>query len=582
MMAIRKREKSRRSRRVALLIAASLLTAVAVAALSVGATAKTSRSAATAKSGVKLGGTLEILGDLGVPLNCNFNGLQFSVNYAATQWGFIYEPLVITNLFYRPGVPKEYLWLASAYHWSSDNRTLTFTIRKGVKWSDGQPFTPADVVFTFNLIKKFPALDLAGAWQSLTSVRAQGDQVIMGIKPGHVPGFNAIASNTFIVPQHIYGTIKDPTKYVDGHPVGTGPFEIQQCTPQVIVYKKNPNYWQAGRPYIDKIIYPDYTSNDSANHDIEGSLGDSALGLDFIPNIQKAYISKDPAHRHFWMPPVNNWSLVPNLTNPLLSNPLVRQAISYAVDRKEVAKVAEDNFTLPASQTGNIEPFKAWYNKAADAKYNYFKYNPAKAMSLLKQAGFTKGSDGVLRSKSGQKLSVTIIMVGAYSDSVAATTIMAKELRAVGFDAKPEALAGSVYGSRLGDGQFTLAWSQVAGSTAPYYEYRNMLDSVNTAPIGKPAASNYERFKSAAVDKLFDDYGKTRNQNVLHGIIDKIQAVMVNQAPVIPILQGVVWNEWSDKNFVGWSTQQNPYINPCGYCENDMGIGVVLTRVHLR
>lgn len=579
MKEIRKRAMSRRSRRVAFLLAVAAACVVAFAAFSAGSKASANRTAHTA---IKTGGTLQILGDLGVPFNCNFNGLQFSVNFAATQWGFVYEPLVITNEFYRPGVPKEYLWLASAYHWSSDNRTLTFTVRKGVDWSDGVPFTAADVAFTFNLIKKFPALDTAGAWQSLTSVKQSGDQVVMGIKPGHVPGFNAIASNTWIVPEHIYGKIKDPTKYVDSHPVGTGPFTIQQCTPQVIVYQKNPNYWQKGRPYIDKIVYPDYTSNDSANHDIESSLGDSALGLDFIPNIQKAYISKDPAHRHFWMPPVNNWSLVPNLTNPLLSNPLVRQAISYAINRKEVAKIAEDNFTLPGSQTGNIYPFKAWYNKAADAAHNYYHYSPTKAASLLKQAGFTKGSDGVLRSSGGQKLAVTIIMVGAYSDSVAATTIMAKDLRAVGFDAKPEALAGSVYGSRLNNGQFTLAWSQVAGSTAPYYEYRNLLDSANTAPIGRPASSNYERFKSPEVDKLFDQYGATRSTKVQHQIINKIQQVMVDQVPVIPVLQGVVWNEWSDKNFVGWSTPQNPYINPCGYCTNDLGIGVVLTRIHLR
>jgi peptide/nickel transport system substrate-binding protein len=584
-MGIRACKVSARSRRIRVLRAAPVVSAVVALVLSAAATAQVSPSALQKQAAhtVKQGGTLRILGDVGVPFNCNFNGLQFSINYVVTQWGFVYEPLVITNAFYRPGVPREYLWLASGYRWSADNQTVTFTIRKGVKWSDGQPFTAADVVFTFNLIKKFPALDVAGAWQALGGIRQQGaDQVVVSIKRGHIPGFNAIASNTYIVPQHIYASIKDPTKYVDRHPVGTGPFTIQQCSPQVIVYQKNPNYWQPGRPYIDKIVMPDYTSNDSANHDINSSMGDDALGLDFIPNITKAYIARDPAHRHFWFPPVNNWSLVPNLKNPLLSSVLVRQAISYAVDRKEVAQKAEFNFTLPASQTGNILPFKAWYNRAADASHGYYKHNPAKAVSLLKEAGFTRGSDGIFRTKTGQKLTVTLIHVGAYSDSVAATTVMAKQLRDVGFDAQPESLAGTVYGSRVANGQFTLAWSQVSGSVTPFYEYRNMLYSKNSAPLGKPAASNYERFSSPEVDKLIDDYGATRDPKVQHQIINQIQKVMVTDVPVIPVLQGVVWNEWSDKTFVGWATPKNPYINPCGYCTADMGIGVVLTRIHLR
>jgi peptide/nickel transport system substrate-binding protein len=279
---------------------------------------------------------------------------------------------------------------------------------------------------------------------------------------------------------------------------------------------------------------------------------------------------------------VNNWSLTPNVTNPLLSSPLVRQAISYAVDRNEVAQKAEFGFTLPASQTGNILPFKAWYNRAADARYGYFKHNPKKALALLTKAGFKRGSDGIFRAKNGDKLSVTIIHIGAFSDSVAAATIMAKQLKEVGIDAKPESLAGNVYASRVSNGDFTLAWAQVSGSVAPFYEYRNLLHSANTAPNGKAALSNYERWRSPATDRLLDAYGRTRDQKTQRKIINQIQDIMVTQAPVIPVLQGVVWNEWSDKTFVGWSTQSNPYINPCGYCTADMGIGVVLNRLHLR
>lgn len=527
--------------------------------------------------------TLRIFNDMGSPYNCNFNPLQFALNGDAIQWGYVYEPLVVTNQFEKAGEPSQYMWLASNYKWSSDNRTVTFTIRKGVKWSDGRPFTAADVIFTFDLIKKFPALDVAAAWQAMSSIRQEGqDKVVVGIKPGHIPGFNAIASNTYIAPKHIWEHIKNPVTYVDAHPIGTGPFTVAQCTPQLIKYVRNPNYWQPGRPYISQIIMPDYTSNNTANADLEGPLGDTGAGGDYIPNIQHAYIDKDPAHRVYWFPPVNNWSLTPNDQNPLLKNPLVRQAISYAINRQEVSQVAESGEVMPASQTGIIQPFSSWYNKAADAQYNDFKYSPATAIKLLKQAGFVRGPDGIFRTKAGTKLSLSIIIVGAYSDSVAAATIMSNNLRAVGIEAQAQALSGTVYGSRLAAGNFTLAWAQVQGGITPYYEYYSLLDSANSAPIGKPAISNYERWSSPETDRLLAAYGTTRNSQVQHSLIDQIQSIMVKQAPVIPILQGVVWNEWSNKDFVGWPTVADPYVNPCNYCTNNMGMGVVLTRLRPR
>ena len=579
-MKIRRKVPARRSSRIAARVMALLAGAAVATALFVPASnAGPRESAAT----IKTGGTLRVLGTLGLPFNCNFNALQVSLNYVAVQWGYVYEPLIITNGFYRPGVPREYPWLAKSYKWSKDNRTLTFTIRPNVKWSDGQPFTAADVIYTFGLIKKTPALDIAGAWQHMDSIKQVGaDQVVVGVKPGHIPGFNAIASNTYIVPQHIWKSIPDPTKFIDRKPIGTGPFTVKSCSSQVMSYVKNPNYWQPGRPYIDGIIYPNYVSNETANRDLSSPLGDGAVGGNFIPDIAKTYVAKDPKHRTWWFPPVNNWSLAPNTKNELLKDPLVRQAISYAIDRAEVAKKAEFGYTLTASQTGNIQPFKAWYNKAADAKHGFYKHDPKKAISLLEQAGMTRGSDGVFRTKAGKKLSVSIIIIGAYSDSVAAAQIMAEQLKAVGFDARSEPLAGNLYSTRVANGDFTLAWSQVSGSTSPYYEYRNLLHSANSAPIGKPALSNYQRWIDPATDKLLDDYGSTRDLAKQRSIINKIQEIMVDKVPVIPVLQGVVWNEWSDKQFVGWATKTNPYINPCVYCTQDMGFGVVLTRLHLR
>ncbi len=107
---------------------------------------------------------------------------------------------------------------------------------------------------------------------------------------------------------------------------------MNKCSPSNITYTANPNYWQPGEPKIKKIEYPAYTSNTTANDDLAN--GTAQWGAQYIPGINTFYKSKSPNY-NYWFPPTVNVSLVPNLTNPLLSNVKVRQAMSYAIDRSQ-------------------------------------------------------------------------------------------------------------------------------------------------------------------------------------------------------------------------------------------------------
>ncbi len=113
---------------------------------------------------------------------------------------------------------------------------------------------------------------------------------------------------------------------------------MSNCAPQNIKYLNNPHYWQStpGHPVpaVKEVDYPAFLSNTPANLFL--AQGQAQWGGQYIPNIQSFYVAKDPAHRHYWFPPVLNVSLVPNLTNPLLSQLPVRQAIAYAINRPDV------------------------------------------------------------------------------------------------------------------------------------------------------------------------------------------------------------------------------------------------------
>ncbi len=356
---------------------AAALAAIAMVASACGS----SSSAGTTTAQPKVGGTLTIDNESGGLWTCDFNPFNGSVNGLST--GIMYEPLVYDNLLTDKKTPL----LASAYKWNSDNTQLTFTIRSGVQWSDGQPFSADDVVFTFNMLKQFPAADLQSVWSLLSTVTKSGtDQVVLTFSQPAAPAFFQVANQVSIVPQHIWSTYKDPSTQVVNQPVATGPFTLGQCTPQNVSYTRNPNYWQKGLPYIQTVNYPAFTDNDPANQYL--AAGQAQWGGQFIPNIDTYYVAKDPQHNHYWFPPIANVDLWFNTTRAPFDNKTVRQAFAFAINRSDVSQKGEFGYQPAGNQTGVVLPtFKEWYDQATADKYGY-KFDTSKAQSMLQGAGF--------------------------------------------------------------------------------------------------------------------------------------------------------------------------------------------------
>lgn len=518
-----------------------------------------------------VGGTVTIDNESGTLWSCDFNPYNGAVNFLS--FGIVYEPLVYDNLLND----RRTNWLASDYRWSADNKTLTFTIRSGVSWSDGQPFSADDVLYTFQLLKQNSSLDLQSDWSVLSDVQKQGsDKIAFTFQTSAVPYFYQIAAQTPIVPQHIWSTLKDPTAQVTA-PVGTGPFKMTQCTPQNITYSKNASYWQKGLPYIDTVNYPAFTDNDPANQYL--AQGQADWGGQFIPNIDTYYMAKDRAHNHYWFPPVDNINIWINETVKPLDNKLIRQAMAYGIDRQKVSQNGEYGYEPAGNQTGILTPtFSSWIDQSQASKYNY-KLDPAKAQSLLTQAGYSKGSDGIYKDSSGTRLSFTIISIAGYTDWTASLQVVAQNLKSIGIEIKEQDQSQNDYANNLYNGNYQLAYGALSTSPgpSPYYELRNTLDSATTADIGQTAAGDYERYKNSQVDSLFDQFGATTDSGKQHQLINQIAAVMLEDVPVIPVTEGVAWYEYSTKNIGGWPTKDDPYSAPAPWNIPDWEV----TLIHL-
>jgi len=257
-----------------------------------------------------------------------------------TQAG-IYEPMIIHNTITGETLP----WLASEYSYSDDNLQLTFTLRDGVLWSDGEALTAEDVKFTFDYLTEHAALPgtegVRGAIPFIESVEATDElTVVFTFTQVFSPGLFDVGEQ-MIVPQHIWSEIEDPVTFTNENPVGTGPFtEIGTFEDQYYEVLKNPNYWQEGLPYIDGFRFPVLATNDAANLAMVN--GEIDLASHFVPDIETVYIGRDPEHFNYWFPAIGaTVQLYANTTRAPFDDVNVRKAFAMSIDKATILTAVE-------------------------------------------------------------------------------------------------------------------------------------------------------------------------------------------------------------------------------------------------
>ena len=492
----------------------------------------------------------------------NFNPLNPGTN-GATAGGTgsaIYEPLAYDNTY----TGQLTAVLATGWSWSANSLQLTVDVRPNVTWSDGKPFSASDVAFTFNLLKKFPALDTQSDWKApntLVSVTAPNPTTVVFTysKPDTV--VIPFLLGQLIVPAHIFASIADPATFTNTKPVGTGPFLLKSWNSTTVTYVKNPNYWMSGRPFINGITLTAVKSNDTAELLVLN--GDASYTYTAITDPDRTFVNANPKTNHYWYPATAQNIMYMNTTKAPFSDPAFRLAVAEALNLNTIAERAYFG-SVPAA-TGAQEAAitggqtATWFPSSLAS--DEWTYNVSNAIATLNKAGY-KIVNGSLEDPSGTALPTFKVLTGGPGwtdfDSIAQT--VSQELSAIGLHTTIDIEAWTTY---IGDAQngtydFLICWSNGNNAT-PYYEYHYLLSSAMSAPAGQPVNTNYGRYTNPAVDAALASFASTSSPSVQKADIASIAKVVLTQVPAIPLTARPNWFDYSTKYFTGWPSASDPY-----------------------
>jgi len=509
----------------------------------------------------------------------NFNPLRPDYNTGTV--GLLYETL----FRYDPLKDQFIPWLATNGKWVG--KSYVVTLRKGVTWSDGKPFTAADVKFTFQT-GKLEGSQYNTMWKTgLTTISTRGNVVSFNFKG--VPNYQDWDTNMYsipIVPQHVwskYSATEITTGNADDNFVVTGPFSYAagKGGSQTLQLNRRANWWATkafGKRMPMKYFVDIHNTSNTAS--LQNFLQDKIdLSNNFFPGIDKqiggkikTYYAKAP-----YMLAANTAWLVPNTTKAPLSDRAFRRALAMSINVNRIVTADYGNIVSKANPTGLLPTWGKWIDQA-QAKKLGFSYNVNGAKALLAANGYRdRDGDGFVEGKDGSDINLRLIVPNGWSDWMTAIQIIADSTKAAGIKITPAYPDFNGLVEERNSGKFDLVINndkQIGNTPYTYYDYLFHLPIADSQTF-----ANFSRFTQAGAAPwaLTLKLNKVKSSQVVKAkkIHSKIQKYILEQLPAIPLWYNGMWSQYNTTywtNFpksTGAGLQNTPsvwngYINMTG------------------
>lgn len=412
--------------------------------------------------------------------------------------------------------------LAESWEISEDNLTITFHLRDDVTWHDGAPFTSEDVMFTYELLvdENTPT---AYAGDYLLVKEASAPDPYTFIVTYDEPFAPALISWGFwVLPKHLLEGVEITESELIRNPVGTGSYKFAEWkTGDKIVLESNHDYFE-GRPYIDRFVYR--IIPDTATMFLELKAGGvDWMGLD--PIQYKRQTNDDKFKRNFnkYKYLANGYAYLGfNLKDPRFSDKRVRKAISYAIDKEEIIKVALLGLGEPA--TGPYKPGTWQYNPDVER----YDYDPEKSKGLLETAGWVDSDgDGIL-DKDGVPFVFTIVTNQGNDLRSKTAEIIQQRLKDIGIVVKIRIIEWAAFLSEYVKPKkfeaIILGWNILQDP--------DLYDVWHSSKIG-PDELNHVYFENDEVDSLLEEGRKVFDTEERKKYYFRIQEILADEAPYV-------------------------------------------------
>jgi len=449
------------------------------------------------------------------------------------QSNMIFEGLLATN----PAGELVPALAESAPKVSSDGLTFTFSLRKGLKWSDGSPLTSDDVLFTYNLMfdpsYKAVRSPYRGDFESFVASLAAPDPntFVVKLKQINAP-FLASHGLHGILPKKVLGGLSaaeiNTTSFNAAPTLASGVFKfVEWVKGDHIKLVRNDNYWR-GPSYLDTYVWKVYADATGVVNGLKNGEVDAAkvTSPSFVADLQT---NPDLVVYQFPVPVVLAYWYNTDPSKPagkLLGDKAVRQALYMVIDRAGIVDAIYAK--VGGAVTGSAMPSTSWaYNKDLKPTYTLDK---AKAASLLDGAGWKLGSDGV-RTKDGVRAKLEVLTSAASKEYTAIAEVMQQAWKELGIDVS---VRGVPFPTELNAANTTRAFDTlVVGyqlgldpDLSPWFHSRNIV----------AGGGNYSSYRSSATDALLDQAVATNDQAKRKQLYAQIQDNLAEDLPLGPIL----------------------------------------------
>jgi peptide/nickel transport system substrate-binding protein len=488
----------------------------------------------------------------------------------------LYEPLYYYSAFADEEIP----WLATSYEYNEEFTELVLTLREGVTWNDGTPFTSKDVVFTLNMLKdNAPLLQYsaeAAAW--ISEVSAADDLTVTIAFNDPKPRFMfshlsyKFDTGLKIVPEHIFRDVEDVVAFrgydAETGAVGTGPYQIVGWTTSQKFMDLRDDWWAATTgfadlPTVERMIYIPYSDDTRmvqmvVNNEVDATLGLRATtigqAVEQNPNIITHTGREKPFGYVDWWPT----SLWFNHADGPFTSKEMRWAVSYAIDRQQMLDVALEGAgtltELPFPRYAPLEPFFEAAKPLLE-QYPTMEFNLEKSNALMEGQGYAKDSEGFW-AKDGARVPTSISGWQVFIDI---GPVIAEQLRNAGFEAEFTTPADN--GTRISDGTQKIWLNGHGGSINDPFDTMDMYTSKFFRPVGEPTSYN-SRFQNAEYDAILEQMAAmSKDDPAYMDLYLAALEIYLDNLIDAPIQQFMHYIPMNTTYWTGWPTEDDPYLN---------------------